>query len=323
MSETAEKVAPTNAEEANTPSATDVDSLQAITEVTEIPIEKCSLHPAAVLFPAMPRKQFEELMEDIKRNGLREPVFANKELQVFDGRHRLQACRALGWKSIEAWIMNWSEEKITGVSISANLHRRHLDKTQRALIAARLKVGVTRETESIARLATQMNVSKRSIDRALVVVRKGSHQLQQDVDAGRITLAAAVEIADLPLGEQELLLKDTKDNIRLRVAQITKAPKPIDNEDNLTWREIQMRYYDKMEFIEKLCGDLPIPSLLHLVHRLSERSDRIKVLPPAGASDTQRIGQDAANPEESTEATRCAPMDAASLSDALAATTLR
>lgn len=275
-----------------------VATSESITEVIEILIEKCTLHPAALLFPRMPRKQFEELKADIKKNGLKEPIFANENLQVFDGRHRLEACRELGLKNIEAWVMDWNEEKITQFSLSANLHRRHLDKTQRALAAARLKESEAGQSLSIASLATKMNVSKRSLDRALVVIKKGSPRLQQDVDSGKITLAAADQLANLPKEEQEGLLKKPRQEIRLRVAEITRVPTSRVPDEQLAPFDLQSRYYDQMEFIEKLCDKLPLPSLIQLVVRLKPRSARIKLLPEASAPERSTEADDTPEPQQ-------------------------
>src|SRR5687767_859149 len=57
------------------------------------------IHPAADLFPLLSREQLIELGEDIKKNGVQEPVrlieLDGDEL-LLDGRNRLDAMEAVG-----------------------------------------------------------------------------------------------------------------------------------------------------------------------------------------------------------------------------------
>ncbi len=93
------------------------------------------VHPAARLFPRLEGKQFDELLYDISMNGLREPVFV-RGLEIVDGRNRLRA-------ALRAGVTVRFEELGGDVDVyafvaSANLHRRHLTTSQRAMIAVRL-----------------------------------------------------------------------------------------------------------------------------------------------------------------------------------------
>ena len=95
----------------------------------------CEVHPAARLFPRLEGKQFDELLYDIAMNGLRELVFV-RGLEIVDGRNRLRA-------ALRAGVTVRFEELGGDVDVyafvaSANLHRRHLATSQRAMIAVRL-----------------------------------------------------------------------------------------------------------------------------------------------------------------------------------------
>ena len=52
-------------------------------------------HPAAAEFPMMDGARFQELLDDIRAHGQREPITLCDGL-VLDGRNRLKACEALG-----------------------------------------------------------------------------------------------------------------------------------------------------------------------------------------------------------------------------------
>jgi hypothetical protein len=94
------------------------------------------VHPAATLFPMMHGPELGLLIEDIEAHGLREPVVLY-DGQVLDGRNRLRACELAG---IEPRFEEWD-----GVGsplafvLSRNLHRRHLNESQRSIIGARAK----------------------------------------------------------------------------------------------------------------------------------------------------------------------------------------
>src|SRR5690348_7335436 len=59
------------------------------------PITDMECHPLADIFPMMPDADFALLVEDIKANGLYDPIITF-EGQILDGRHRFKACRAAG-----------------------------------------------------------------------------------------------------------------------------------------------------------------------------------------------------------------------------------
>ena len=92
-------------------------------------------HAVANLFPLMQGAAFEELVADIKKNGQREPILCDAEGRILDGRNRYRACRAAG---VEPRFVTWDGVGTAAeVALSANLRRRHLGESQRALLAAR------------------------------------------------------------------------------------------------------------------------------------------------------------------------------------------
>ena len=93
-----------------------------------------TLHPLTALFPSMEGDAFADLVADIRANGVNEPISLYQG-QILDGRNRYRA-------SIEAGrhcpTRLYEGNNPLSFVISQNLRRRHLDESQRAMIAARL-----------------------------------------------------------------------------------------------------------------------------------------------------------------------------------------
>src|SRR5688500_14520008 len=93
-----------------------------------------NFHPLAELFPLIEGYEFAGLVDDIRKNGLREPVMLLRG-QVLDGRNRLRACEMAG---VACRFEEYTGNDPVGYVVSLNLRRRHLDESQRAMVAAKL-----------------------------------------------------------------------------------------------------------------------------------------------------------------------------------------
>jgi N6-adenosine-specific RNA methylase IME4 len=92
-------------------------------------------HEIANLFPMMQPDELADLVNDIKANGLIEPIILYED-QILDGRNRFLACGEAGVKPHYDYYKG--NEPVAFV-ISKNLHRRHLNKSQEAMIATTVK----------------------------------------------------------------------------------------------------------------------------------------------------------------------------------------
>jgi len=184
-------------------------------------------HPVADIFPMMSDREFADLYADIAEHGLREPVWLHSDGRIIDGRNRYQACRKAG---LEPSYRTYADDdsKLSPFVISLNLHRRHLSDSQRAMAAARAEQferGRPRKDANLqvkrADAAEQFQVSERSIAHAKKVQDFGVPELGAQVDAGKVAVSTAAEIARAPEEEQRRVISmDDKDAILQAAKQI-------------------------------------------------------------------------------------------------------
>jgi len=196
-------------------------------------------HEIADAFPLLQGAEFDQFKADIKENGVRQPIVMH-EGKVLDGRNRYRAAQATGRKCPQ---VEWDGVgSPVAYVVSLNLRRRHMDESQRAMVAARLekmfkedagkakragnvKGGVhsgesrRAETKSPANLPTTsveareeaaklMNVSGRSVNSASRVLRNGCDELVKAVESGSIAVSKAERISSLPMEEQQDAIED-------------------------------------------------------------------------------------------------------------------
>jgi site-specific DNA-methyltransferase (adenine-specific) len=90
------------------------------------------LHPACELFPKLSDQDLHELAENIRQNGLINPIVTLNG-KVLDGRNRLAACKLAG---VRPKFVKWegTGSPLAWV-VATNLVRRHLTASQRAVVA--------------------------------------------------------------------------------------------------------------------------------------------------------------------------------------------
>jgi len=101
------------------------------------------VHPVAELFPMLDRREFEELVESIKTDGLLHPCVKQGDV-LLDGRNRLEACQAAG---IEPRFIDYEGSSPVGFIIAVNLKRRNLDKGQKIALALEIEPHFAREAK--------------------------------------------------------------------------------------------------------------------------------------------------------------------------------
>lgn len=89
-------------------------------------------HPAADVFPMLVDDELQDLADDIKANGLIDPIVLLPDGRLLDGRNRVAACE-LADVPIRSRVYD-GPDPITYV-LSLNMARRHLTPGQRAVVA--------------------------------------------------------------------------------------------------------------------------------------------------------------------------------------------
>jgi hypothetical protein len=155
---------------------------------------KYEFHPYADLFPMLDKDSvgFKALIEDIKANRQHDPAWL-LDGKILDGRNRYNACQHLG---IDVLTRDYIGSDPIGFVLSINLHRRHLNTSQRAMVAAKLAnltAGANQHSEgtSIDVASKLLNVGRASVDRARQVLAKGDPSLIEEVEQGQTSVAAA------------------------------------------------------------------------------------------------------------------------------------
>lgn len=93
--------------------------------------------------------EYEALVEDIRANGLLEPIWTYED-SIIDGRNRWRACQEA---SVAPTFREWGGQgSLVAFVVSLNLKRRHLDSGQRAVLA--LKIEKQLAVEAKGRQAT-------------------------------------------------------------------------------------------------------------------------------------------------------------------------
>jgi len=211
-------------------------------------------HPFADLFPMLGADDSADLRADIAAYGLRDRVVIF-EGRILDGRNRYRALQEIAklglayhGRSLTAVDLVPGApgnifEKFAGTEaealeyvLSKNLHRRHLDESQRAMVAANLaglkpgrpssdkpaNLPVYRQAEAAERL----HVSERSVRDAHVVRERGIDDINEAVQRGDLAVSAAAQLARLPADEQARIIRETADPKALsRVAKELRAEK--------------------------------------------------------------------------------------------------
>lgn len=166
-----------------------------------VPLPQYDFHPLANIFPLIDGQAYQDLLADVLKHGVREPVWLY-DGQILDGRNRYRAAQAMG---VRCDFREYMGDDPAGFVISLNLHRRHLSESQRAMVAAKL-ANLPRGSNQHAQIcapsqsdaAELLNVSRRSVQAAREVLQEAPQEVAQAVEQGHLSVSLASQVAALP-----------------------------------------------------------------------------------------------------------------------------
>lgn len=189
-------------------------------------------HPAAEIFPMLGESELSDLAADITAHGQKHPIVVvdgHGEWLILDGRNRAEACRRAG---VTPDRVVWSGSDPVAYVLSTNLHRRHLNESQRGMVAVEVERiyakdakerqrehGATApgrqntsgkfagsEGEARTKAAKALNVSPRIVSDSKKVTAKAAPEVVAAVRSGAIAVSDAVRIVAEPAAKQAALV---------------------------------------------------------------------------------------------------------------------
>lgn len=199
-------------------------------------MKNLEFHPAADIFPMMDGEPFDELVEDVRRNGLQVRIELY-EGKILDGRNRYKACVFAGRPVLTTDVDDFVTDPVAHV-VSLNRHRRHLTKSQLAIAAGRAESMYEAEREKAKerqrlsegrgkkgpeivsdlkergdtrdKIGQQFGISGPLVTRGRKVVNEGAPELAAAVERGvmDVSKAAGLVRGGVSLGEQKRIAEE-------------------------------------------------------------------------------------------------------------------
>ena len=102
-------------------------------------------HPLADIFPLIEGSDFAALVEDIRANGLQEAIWLHPDGRILDGRNRYRACLEA---KVDPRFRTWDGKgSLVSFVVSLNLRRRHLNESQKGILALKIEPLLAKEAE--------------------------------------------------------------------------------------------------------------------------------------------------------------------------------
>lgn len=158
------------------------------------------------------------LQDSIQANGLLQPIGVDKDRRLVFGGRRLAACKALGLVTIEAKVVDCdaliaendenevrkaftvSERVAIAAAVAERLGKRQGERTDLAT-SGNISGSDKGETRDLAAAKAGLGSGK-TLEAAQAVVANGVPELVAAMDAGKVTIHSAKEIASMPTEEQ-------------------------------------------------------------------------------------------------------------------------
>jgi hypothetical protein len=207
-----------------------------------------TLHPAMKLIPHMREHEFEELKEDIRQNGMKQPILFSGT-QLLDGLHRYVAWKELKKKERMPQL-RFHGKDVVGEIISRNIHRRHLSDDQRAFIVTEAR----REAEEAA-AASRKGARTDLVSKSTQGSGRTHEKLAETADVTPYKARQAIDVSKFgtPTEKAEVSagaarLKDVAPKARNRAAKAGKRKaKPKKEVDKMSEKYVVKKFKDFLD----------------------------------------------------------------------------
>lgn len=191
-------------------------------------------HEVANLFPFIEGQEFDELVEDIRVNGLQQPIWTY-EGKIIDGRNRYRGCKKAG---VEPRFQEWNGQgSLVMFVISLNVKRRHLTSSQLAVVSLGVEKQLAKEAaerqakgggdkvsvfapavpenfqepltdkgESAQIAAKMLNTNQNYVVNAKKIEEKAPELIEHILE-GTLTIPDAKAIASMPVERRETIVQ--------------------------------------------------------------------------------------------------------------------
>src|SRR5919202_1360054 len=175
-------------------------------ELLQLPVSQ--VHPN----PYQPRQHFDterlqELASAVNAQGLLQPSVVRRQLHGFElitGERRWRAAQMAGLETTPALVSRASDEEVLGLALLEYLQREDLNPLDEARAYQRLQHEFHLRQEDVARYVGK---DRSSIANALRLL-KLPPVLQEDLEAGRLSMGHARALLALESEEEQLRLRD-------------------------------------------------------------------------------------------------------------------
>lgn len=199
-------------------------------------LEGYEVHPFADVFPLMEGAEFDELVADIKKNGLNEPIVLSHDRAVLvDGRNRLRACRAAGVDEVyRALGKHYTATQVIDYIVSSNVARRHLDVGQRAFLGIAVEAAYAEIAKERQREAGRKNGARPVIDEPQSKLVADLRQAKPHEQKASAHAAKTVNVSPRAIQQAKAVKRDAPD----LVAKVQSRQMSLDAADKERKRRI-------------------------------------------------------------------------------------
>lgn len=239
-------------------------------------------------------KQLVQLIESIREVGLIEPIILNERKEIVSGRRRFFAVKELEYKKVPILFYTGKQVDQEIAELDANLMVLPLGDLEHDLALARRKklyqekypdtkqhVSKGNNPSFTKDTSDRLNVSKRTIEKAVARVENASPALNTARKEGKISSSVAGHLARLPKDYQNKLIPKMEGKKVSEVKKIvdTALKRGVDKAQTLTRRMALEVSPDQIHKEQKRLNEL-------LIRAIDNRLDKSEVAPLLKESQT-------------------------------------